>query len=214
MLASSNDEQHTSAENGFTPVAADDPAAADDRVAEPEGALLESARKLRFKGNDLFKAGQIEQALASYENALADCPESAFADKALIYGNISACLFRQQEYMSAVEHCTKALELNPGHARARLRRAEANMKIGDASALESAMEDYRKLEEENQSVGEAAKNLKILPMLIRQAKEKESAEALGKLKDLGNQLLGSFGLSLNNFNFVEKDGGYSVSMQK
>ncbi len=45
--------------------------------------------------------------------------------------------------------------------------------------------------------------------------ERMKDEALSKLKDLGNNILGKFGMSLDNFK-VEKgeDGGYSVQMNQ
>jgi hypothetical protein len=41
-------------------------------------------------------------------------------------------------------------------------------------------------------------------------------EMLGKLKDLGNTLLGKFGLSLDNFKAVKdpQSGSYSISFQR
>jgi hypothetical protein len=41
-------------------------------------------------------------------------------------------------------------------------------------------------------------------------------EALGKLKDLGNTILGNFGLSLDNFKMVQdpQTGGWSINMNK
>lgn len=41
-------------------------------------------------------------------------------------------------------------------------------------------------------------------------------EALGKLKDLGNSILGNFGMSLDNFKMTQDptSGGWNISMQK
>ena len=39
---------------------------------------------------------------------------------------------------------------------------------------------------------------------------------MGKLKELGDKVLGMFGMSTNNFNFVKdpQTGSYSISFQK
>jgi hypothetical protein len=44
--------------------------------------------------------------------------------------------------------------------------------------------------------------------------EKLKTEAMGKLKDLGNTILGNFGMSLDNFKMVQDPatGSWSVSM--
>jgi hypothetical protein len=56
--------------------------------------------------------------------------------------------------------------------------------------------------------------LRTLPNQINAAKEKEVAEMMGKLKDLGNGILKPFGLSTDMFKMQQgPDGGYSMSFE-
>jgi hypothetical protein len=49
--------------------------------------------------------------------------------------------------------------------------------------------------------------LKRLPAKIITTSEKEKEEMMGKLKGLGDSVLGYFGLSTNNFQFQKGEGG-------
>lgn len=51
------------------------------------------------------------------------------------------------------------------------------------------------------------KALESLPARIGVQQEKEKDEMIGKLKDLGNSLLGKFGLSTDMFKFEQGEGG-------
>ena len=60
------------------------------------------------------------------------------------------------------------------------------------------------------------KALRQLPPRLEEAKQKETSEMIGKLKQLGNGILKPFGLSTDNFNMVkdEKTGGYSLQFNQ
>ncbi|RDW76750.1 uncharacterized protein DSM5745_06742 [Aspergillus mulundensis] len=102
-------------------------------------------------------------------------------------------------------------------AKALMRRARAKSELGGWANLQGAEEDYKVLDAMgNLPVGDrkiVAKALRELPGRIAKAKEVEMGEMMGKLKDLGNGILKPFGLSTDNFNFVQdpKTGGYSVN---
>ncbi|KAG8628042.1 hypothetical protein KVT40_003915 [Elsinoe batatas] len=101
-----------------------------------------------------------------------------------------------------------------------LRRAKARTELGTWSHLQGAEEDYRFL---LRAPGLSPTDLKTvqgalaaLGPRLDDARQREMAEMMGKLKGLGNSLLKPFGLSTENFNFVkdEKSGGYSMNFQQ
>ncbi|PSK59396.1 hypothetical protein B9Z65_3720 [Elsinoe australis] len=111
-------------------------------------------------------------------------------------------------------------EVQKLRAKVLLRRAKARTETGGWSALQGAEEDYKFL---LTSPGLSATDrgtvqgaLAALGPRLDDARQKEMAEMMGKLKGLGNSILKPFGLSTDNFNFVkdEKSGGYSMNFQQ
>ncbi|GAB1522519.1 hypothetical protein RhiTH_005639 [Rhizoctonia solani] len=118
------------------------------------------------------------------------------------------------DHEGAVKACTEALIDDPKYAKALQRRASSNELIGSWSALTSAESDYTTLLEllPPSSKGSVRVALTRLKPRVQEAKEKETAEMMGKLKDLGNSLLGRFGLSTDNFQFTPNgQGGYGIN---
>ena len=57
--------------------------------------------------------------------------------------------------------------------------------------------------------------LSSLPQRIKLQQEKEKDEMMSKLKELGNGLLGTFGLSTDMFKFEQQDGGgYNLRFER
>ncbi|KAK4057811.1 hypothetical protein OIO90_001030 [Microbotryomycetes sp. JL221] len=139
--------------------------------------------------------------------------------RSVLYANVAACCLKLERWKDAVEACNAALDDNPSYVKALHRRAMANEQIKSWGSLTSALEDYKtleKLEDVTPAQRSAIKAAQTrLPPLIAEQQEKEKDEVLGKLKDLGNTVLGKFGLSTDNFKFVEQPGGgYSMNFQR
>ncbi|KAJ5690778.1 hypothetical protein N7462_005170 [Penicillium macrosclerotiorum] len=104
-------------------------------------------------------------------------------------------------------------------AKSLMRRAKAKSQMNGWANLQGAMEDYQSLSSmENLPPDEkriVQRALRELPDRIKEAREKEVGEMMSKMKDLGNGILKPFGLSTDNFKFVQdpKTGGYSMNFQ-
>ncbi|KAJ3019848.1 hypothetical protein HKX48_001677 [Thoreauomyces humboldtii] len=178
-------------------------------------ALLDDAVGHKLKGNAHFQAREYEEAKASYQAALTACPEDENTERAVFYGNMAACHVQSGEYQKAVDACSDALKCNPAYVKALVRRASANERLCTWSSLADALADYKKLLEIDATHKEALAAVRSLPPRIEVAQEKEKAEMMGKLKDLGNSFLGNFGLSLDSFQMKQDaKGGYSVNMKQ
>ncbi len=121
-----------------------------------------------------------------------------------------------QHYEICISDCTKSLEINPkNNTKALLRRMNAYEKI---EKYEQSIEDGKLLLAQQGSSSEDGilQAIKRCEQGISIRNDKLKDEMMGKLKDLGNGLLGKFGLSLDNFKTTKdpNTGNYSVAFQK
>ncbi|CAO3698487.1 unnamed protein product [Rhizopus stolonifer] len=146
------------------------------------------------------------------------CPLSFPTERAIYFSNMAACHMKLDEYKEAKEKCTQALTSDPTYSKALLRRAQANEKLATYSALSDALEDYKQLKtmalNNRYTLNECDRAQRELPEKIKRQMNQEKEEMMGKLKEVGNTLLGKFGLSTDNFQFSQDPsgtGGYSVN---
>ncbi|KAF9454886.1 TPR-like protein [Macrolepiota fuliginosa MF-IS2] len=137
--------------------------------------------------------------------------------RSVLNANIGACHVKSGDHKQAVEACTRALLDDPKYVKALQRRVASNEILDTWSSLSSAQEDYNTLLNLLPSGPETrdtqSKIQKLKPRL-EAAQKRETTEMLGKLKTLGNSILGNFGLSTDNFQFEPNgQGGYSVNFK-
>ncbi|CAD8053537.1 unnamed protein product [Paramecium sonneborni] len=172
----------------------------------------EKCLELKNKAGLLFSQQKFEEAADIYNEAIDYCPLEDLNMLCILNSNIAICLMKQSDYESALEHCSKALEFNPEFVKALLNRAECYEKT---DKLEEALEDYKKLKELQPKDNAIMKKYIDLDLKVQELQEKRKNEALKGLKDLGNTLLGKFGLSLDNFKMQQNENGsYNIQFQQ
>ncbi|XP_039144167.1 tetratricopeptide repeat protein 1 [Dioscorea cayenensis subsp. rotundata] len=184
-----------------------------------EEQLLEKARNqvndAKIEGNRLFGSDQYEDALSKYELALQLASEGPDSEeiRSMCHANRAICFLKLQKYDDTIKECTKALELNPSYVKALLRRAEAHEKLDH---LEEAIADMKKIMELDPSNDQARRTIQRLEPILAEKREKMKEEMIGKLKEMGNSVLGRFGMSVDNFKAVKdpNTGSYSISFQR
>ncbi|AQK98878.1 Tetratricopeptide repeat (TPR)-like superfamily protein [Zea mays] len=158
------------------------------------------ANDAKAEGNKFFGSGQYEEALSKYEMALQIAAELESSEdiRAACHSNRAVCFLKL---------------LNPSYLKALLRRAEAHEKL---EHYDEAIADMKKVIEMDPSNQQATRSLFRLEPLAAEKREKMKEEMIGKLKDLGNSVLGRFGMSVDNFKAVKdpNTGSYSIQFQK
>ncbi|CAM1511000.1 Fc.00g085130.m01.CDS01 [Cosmosporella sp. VM-42] len=77
---------------------------------EEEAALLEESNTSKAEANALFTAKQYQDALDTYEIALASCPKYLHYPRAVLQSNIAACHLQQEQWKDAIKAATDALD--------------------------------------------------------------------------------------------------------
>ncbi|KAI8565778.1 hypothetical protein RHMOL_Rhmol03G0288100 [Rhododendron molle] len=201
---------------------------------------LAEANDAKVKGNRMFGDGQYEEALSEYGLALQVAPDvpTSVEIRSICHANRALCYLKlkkrrvealmrhlekarqpisncrkEGKYEESIKDSTKALELNPNYVKALLRRGEAHEKL---EHFEEAIADLKKVLELDQSDFQVRRTIQRLEPLAAEKREKMKQEMIDKLKDMGNSVLGRFGMSIDNFKAVQdpNTGSYSISFQK
>ncbi|KAI9596800.1 hypothetical protein BDF19DRAFT_436832, partial [Syncephalis fuscata] len=183
---------------------------------EEKEALTAKMEALKQEGNSHFGQGEYKEAAKKYKEAIHECPPGHLETlSAILWANLAACELKMEQPAEAVRSCDNALKLDSSYVKAQLRRAQANERVGSFTALKQAQEDYQQVEQISPQLAPACRAALVhLPDKMKAREQQEKDEMLGKLKDLGNSVLGKFGLSLDNFQMKPNDdgsGSYSLS---
>jgi len=174
---------------------------------------LAKAQEFKTVGNTLFKEEKYIEAVGEYTKSLRTCPLNYTKERSIFYSNRSICFFKMNDDDRCIKECGKSLELNSNFVKPLLRRAECNQKL---DKLDEVLTDYQKLSELEPSNSSYKRKCFELEEAVKERNEKLKTEMMGKLKDLGNMCLKPFGLSTENFQFVQDPatGSYSVNFNQ
>lgn len=207
-----------------------------DLSPEELEANKEKADKLKVEGNELFKNEEALKAVKLYTDALNICPSKYNKERAVLFGNRAAAKMKLESIKSAIDDCTRAIELYPEYVRALLRwvgpssftysitrpltfypSTYRRAKLYEQDdKLDEALADYKRVYEIDPGQREACEAQVRLPPLINERNEKLKTEMLSSLKDLGNMILKPFGLSTANFQMQQdpNSGSYSINFNQ
>jgi len=87
-----------------------DPSSDDRFSPAEEAALLSTSNDLKTQANTLFTTGSYENAIQTYDKALAQCPNYLDYEVAVLRSNVAACLIKLAEWKQAVESAGKGVE--------------------------------------------------------------------------------------------------------
>eukprot|EP00241_Pyramimonas_parkeae_P011142 CAMPEP_0114226394 /NCGR_PEP_ID=MMETSP0058-20121206/1212_1 /TAXON_ID=36894 /ORGANISM="Pyramimonas parkeae, CCMP726" /LENGTH=225 /DNA_ID=CAMNT_0001337123 /DNA_START=252 /DNA_END=929 /DNA_ORIENTATION=- len=172
----------------------------------------EKAEELKREGNVLYAEEKYLESREKYTAAVQAAPPEWEAI-AVYYANRAASNMFLGNYEDVVDDCTKSLELRPEYAKARQRRAHAYEKLDD---VEKALEDLKAIMANDSGHFKVVGDVNRLEALVEERRERLKDEMIGKLKDLGNNLLGNFGMSLDNFKATQDPatGSYNISFHQ
>lgn len=175
-------------------------------VPEPldENMSAEEAATLKAEGNVLYGAGDFAGATAKFTEALRSACVGK-DERAVFFANRAAAKLKIGDMRGVVDDCGESLALRASYVKARARRKEALV----------ALHDYRAAIEDAKVLGDL-EGVRVLEEKAKAKEEREKEDAISQLKDLGNSLLGNFGMSLDNF-AMEQDpatGSYNIKMKQ
>lgn len=123
----------------------------------------------------------------------------------IIYGKLG-----NHEFV--IDACSNALQRDPKFIKALINRSSAYY---EQQKYDECLADLDKVKEIDKNYPVSEVRYQKVKKLVDEMNEKRKNEVIGQLKDLGNTVLGKFGLSLDNFKLNQQPGGgYNISFNQ
>ena len=164
----------------------------------------------RKNAGDLYKNKEYIQALNIYSLLLKDAKRADLKEQCcILLCNKGICFNKLHDYDKALDSFKGALRYNKDYSKALCNKM---LLLHKKEEFLEAYEDFKRLKDLDYKLWENYRNMENeLAYKAEIQKKKMTDEMLGKLKDVGNTILGKFGLSLNNFQMTPNgQGGYSI----
>ena len=164
----------------------------------------------RKNAGDLYKNKQYIQALNIYSLLLKDAQRADLKEQCCILNcNKGICFNKLNDYDKALDSFKLALRYNKDYSKALCNKM---LLLNKKEEYLEAYEDFKRLKTLDYNLWENYRHMENgLAYQAEIQKKKMTDDMLGKLKDVGNTILGKFGLSLNNFQMTPNgQGGYSI----
>lgn len=190
----------------------------------PQYAYADSARKLVNKGNISYVTGKFDEALAAYEEASVDSPESAH-----IYFNMGTAYYQKEDYAKAVEAFEKAAlktrdikieanaKFNLGNCA--FREAERQQDSDLNKVLEAcgkSISYFQEALERDPEFTEAAENIEVVRLVMKSILDeikKQEEEAKNQQQAMQNAVENIKQLIENQQNLLDQTNNLSEHQQ-
>jgi DnaJ family protein C protein 7 len=144
--------------------------------------LVQRLDRMKQDGNAAFKSGKYQDAVDLYSKAL-EVDSSNKLTNSKILQNRAMASIKLKDFKSAIEDCTKALDLDPSYTKAKRTRAKA---MGESGKWEEAVRELKSLQETNPQDPEIAKEVRNAELELKKASRKDYYKILGVEKDAGD----------------------------
>uniref|UniRef100_A0A6A7GAR4 DnaJ homolog subfamily C member 7 n=2 Tax=Hirondellea gigas TaxID=1518452 RepID=A0A6A7GAR4_9CRUS len=132
----------------------------DNSKARENYKLIRRLERTKSAGNDAFKAGRLDEAYNTYSECLQIDPLNRQFNSVLANNRAAACL-KLKRYEDAFADCNLSLELNPGFAKAYIRRASARQGLEEFDEAVKDCELAVELDGNNQEFQRALRDAKF-----------------------------------------------------
>lgn len=141
--------------------------------------MVQKLDRMKADGNADYKAGRWQSAIDKYSDALEVDPTNKGTNSKLLQ-NRALCRVQLKDYKGAITDCEKAISLDPSYTKAKKTKANA---LGQSGDWEGAVRELKELQEQDQTDGSIAKELRKAELELKKSMRKDYYKILGVEKD-------------------------------